>query len=161
MRAIGQRGGLDGAVHAAGRVRRGAVDGRHWGKRQRRRLESPACVALLGGGIVAPPATGTAQSTAAARLRCSGTDPPSETVARLRGGATAPHSGGHVEVDSSEPPMGDGEFLKLRGDWRSEMTLYDNRRFGPAGWHCIPLHRPISVISSVVALYYVYSHTET
>jgi hypothetical protein len=110
---------------------------------------------------VAPPATGAAQSTAAACLRCSGTDPPSETAARLCGSATAPHSGGHVEVDVSEPPMGDGEFLKLRGDWGSEMTRYVNRRFGPAGWHCIPLHRPISFISSGVALYDVYSHTET
>jgi hypothetical protein len=110
---------------------------------------------------VAPPATGAAQSTAAACLRCSGTDPPSETAARLCGSATAPHSGGHVEVDVSEPPMGDGEFLKLRGDWGSELTRYVNRWFGPAGWHCIPLHRPISFISSGVALYDVYSHTET
>jgi hypothetical protein len=137
------------------------IDGSTWVCGRRRRLESPACVAFLGGGIVAPPTIGAAQSTAAARLRCSGTDPPSETAARLRGGATAPHSGGHVEVDASEPPMGDGEFLKLRGDWGSEMTRYVNRRFGPASWHCIPLHRPISVISSGVALYYVYSHTET
>jgi hypothetical protein len=118
MRAVGQQGGLDGVVHAAGRVRRGGPDGRRWGKHRRRRLELPVCVALLGGGIVAPPATGAAQSTTAALLRCSGTDPPSETAARLRSGATAPHSGGHVEVDASEPPMGYGEFLKLRGDWR-------------------------------------------
>jgi hypothetical protein len=137
------------------------TDGSTWVCRRCQRLESPACVALLGGGIVAPPATGATQSTAAARLRCSGTDPPSETVDRLRGGATAPHSGAHVEVDASEPPMGDGEFLKLRGDWGSEMTRYVNRRFGPAGWHCIPLHQPISVISSGVSLYYVYSQTET
>jgi hypothetical protein len=74
-------------------------------------LESPACVALLGGSIVAPPATGAAQSTATARLRCSSMDPPSETATRLHGGTTALHSGGHVEVDASEPPMGDGEFL--------------------------------------------------
>jgi hypothetical protein len=141
MRAVGQRGGLDKAVYAAGRVRRGAANRRRWGKRRCRRLESPACIALVGGGIVAPPATGAAQSTAAALLRCSGTDPPSETAARLCGGATAPHSSGHVEVDASEPPMGDGEFLTLRGDWGSEMTRYVNRRFGPAGWHCIPLHR--------------------
>jgi hypothetical protein len=161
MRAVGQRGALDGAVHTAGRVCRGAADGRHRGKRRRRMLESPACVALLGGSIVAPPATGAAQSTATARLHCRSTDPPSETATRLRGGTTALHSGGHVEVDASEPPMGDGEFLKLRGDWGSKMTRYVNRQFGPAGWHCIPLHRPISVISSGVALYYVYSHTKT
>jgi hypothetical protein len=110
---------------------------------------------------VAPPATGASPSTVAAHLHCSGTDPPSETAARLRDGATALHSGGHVEVDASEPPMGDGEFLKLRGDWGSEMTHYVNRRFGPAGWNYIPLHWPISVICSGVALYYVYSHTET
>jgi hypothetical protein len=32
------------------------------------------------------------------------------------------HSYGHVEVDASEPLMGDGEFLKLRGDWASIPT---------------------------------------
>jgi hypothetical protein len=89
------------------------------------------CVALLGGSIVAPHTE------------------------------TAHHSSVHVEVDASEPPMGDGEFLKLGGDWGSEMTHYVNRRFWLAGWHCIPLHRPISVISSGIALYYVYYHTET
>jgi hypothetical protein len=54
---------------------------------------------------------------ASGRRHCGGGVAQSSATARLRGGATAPHPGGHVEVDASEPPMGDGEFLKLRGDW--------------------------------------------
>jgi hypothetical protein len=130
MRPVGRGGGGPDVVCTGdrrGRVPAVATRGRRgWGARWCRSLESPACIAQLRRGIVAPPSSvaaasvdGAPPTTRAAATRSLDAAPPpcsaarsrdgalpSACAARLRGPDAAPPAARHGEGEPSEPPRG-------------------------------------------------------